>query len=186
MPLPVQEVQALWEHMCGPPIDAGSLANLAVAMSELVDGGLLCQDRDGAVHPACTLLLQQDFGAHHNNPLKWRKRKKNLRARAKTIRGVRDAPIARDAGVATAEIVQPFVSIAHGEPVRRVQTEGHHRAQSEDGQRECKGAKKQKGCDCSSCTHSCAGGASFRHAPARCADMDTLLLKHGGCTQWSL
>jgi hypothetical protein len=75
MPLPVQEVQALWEHMCGPPTDAGSLANLAVAMSELVDGGLLCQDRDGAVHPACTLLLQQDFGAHNNNPLKWRKRK---------------------------------------------------------------------------------------------------------------
>jgi hypothetical protein len=74
-PLSVKEVQALWEHMCGPPTDAGSLANLAVAMSELVDGGLLCQDCDGAVHPACTLLLQNDFGADYNNPLNWRKRK---------------------------------------------------------------------------------------------------------------
>jgi hypothetical protein len=80
-PLSVEELHALWEHMCGLPTDAGSLANFAVAMSELVDGGLLCQDRDGAVHPACTLLLQQDFGTHCNNPLKWPKRK--LRVLAK-------------------------------------------------------------------------------------------------------
>ncbi len=68
-PLAIQEVQGVWEHMCGRPTDAGSVANLAMAMAmaELLDGGLLCRDGKGAVYPACTLMLLQDFGNGINN-----------------------------------------------------------------------------------------------------------------------